>query len=161
MSVIVVPSDLERRCVAGIAVSLFARASPGSICPVTSRIARACPRSLTQWFPCHRLRPCWILKDYAHNRLEPATGVEPAYPAWEAGGLPLTYAGVVPVSPGCQAAASVFALTPMTSGCPASVFPSGFAVCQGLAPCGPTSGHGYAPCGRWRYSLRKASRFSS
>ena len=23
----------------------------------------------------------------------------------------------------------------------------------------PTSGHGYAPCGRWRYSLRKASRF--
>lgn len=91
--------------------------------------------------------------------LEPATGVEPAYPAWEAGGLPLTYAGVVPVSPGCQAAASVFALTPMTSGCPASVFPSGFAVCQGLAPCGPTSGHGCAPCGRWRYSLRKASRF--
>ena len=71
----------------------------------------------------------------------------------------MTYAGVVPVSPGCQAAASVFALTPMTSGCPASVFPSGFAVYQGLAPCGPTSGHGYAPCGRWRYSLRKASRF--
>ena len=35
--------------------------------------------------------------------LEPATGVEPAYPAWEAGGLPLTYAGVVPVSPGCPA----------------------------------------------------------
>ena len=66
---------------------------------------------------------------------------------------------MVPVSPGCQAAASVFALTPMTSGCPASVFPSGFAVCQGLAPCGPTSGHGYAPCGRWSYSLRKASRF--
>ena len=66
---------------------------------------------------------------------------------------------MVPVSPGCQAAASVFALTPMTSGCPASVFPSGFAVSQGLAPCGPTSGHGYAPCGRWRYSLRKASRF--
>lgn len=66
---------------------------------------------------------------------------------------------MLPVSPGCQAAASVFALTPMTSGCPASVFPSGFAVCQGLAPCGPTSGHGYAPCGRWRYSLRKASRF--
>ena len=92
--------------------------------------------------------------------LEPATGVEPAYPAWKADGLPLTYAGVVPVSPGCQAAASVFALTPMTSGCPASVFPSGFAVSQGLAPCGPTSGHGYAPCGRWRYSLRKASRFS-
>ena len=80
--------------------------------------------------------------------LEPATGVEPAYPAWETGGLPLTYAGVVPVSPGCQAAASVFALTPRTSGCPASVFPSGFAVSQGLAPCGPTSGHGYAPCGR-------------
>ena len=68
---------------------------------------------------------------------------------------------MAPVSPGCQAAASVFALTPMTSGCPASVFPSGFAVSQGLAPCGPTSGHGCAPCGRWRYSLRKASRFSS
>ena len=33
--------------------------------------------------------------------LEPATGVEPAYPAWEAGGLPLTYAGVVP---GCAPA---------------------------------------------------------
>ena len=65
----------------------------------------------------------------------------------------------VPVSPGCQAAASVFALTPMTSGCPASVFPSGFAVSQGLAPCGPTSGHGSAPCGRWRYSLCKASLF--
>ena len=28
--------------------------------------------------------------------LEPATGVQPAYSAWEAGGLPLTYAGVVP-----------------------------------------------------------------
>ena len=59
----------------------------------------------------------------------------------------MTYAGVVPVSPGCQAAASAFALRPMTSGCPASVFPSGFAVSQGLAPCGPTSGHGCAPAG--------------
>ena len=86
--------------------------------------------------------------------LEPVTGVEPACPAWEAGGLPLTYAGIVPVSPGCQAAASVFALTPMTSGCPASVFPSGFAVCQGLAPCGPTSGHGCAPCGRCIYMAK-------
>ena len=92
--------------------------------------------------------------------LEPATGVEPAYPVWKTGGLPLTYAGIVPVSPGCQAAASVFALTPMTSGCPASVFPSGFAVSQGLAPCGPTSGHGYAPCGRWRYSLARRPVFS-
>ena len=60
----------------------------------------------------------------------------------------------VPVSPGCQAAASVFALTPMTSGCPASVFPSGFAVSQGLAPCGPTSGHGCAPCGRCIYMAK-------
>ena len=90
--------------------------------------------------------------------LEPATGVEPAYPAWEAGGLPLTYAGVVPVSPGCQAAASVFALTPMTSGCPASVFPSGFAVSQGLAPCGPTSGHGYAPAGGTFQSILSRGR---
>ena len=72
---------------------------------------------------------------------------------------PRSHPAGVPVSPGCQAAASVFALTPMTSGCPASVFPSGFAVSQGLAPCGPTSGHGYAPCGRWRYSLCKASLF--
>ena len=53
-----------------------------------------------------------------------------------------------PVSPGCQAAASAFALTPRTSGCPAPVFPSGFAVCQEPASCGPNSGHGYAPCGR-------------
>lgn len=37
--------------------------------------------------------------------LEPATGVEPACPAWEAGGLPLTYAGVVPISPGYGALA--------------------------------------------------------
>lgn len=86
--------------------------------------------------------------------LEPATGVGPAYPAWETGGLPLTYAGVVPVSPGCHAAASAFALRPMTSGCPASVFPSGFAVSQGLAPCGPTSGHGCAPCGRCIYMAK-------
>lgn len=82
-----------------------------------------------------------------NTTMEPVTGIEPAFPAWEAGVLPLHHAGRVPVSPGCQAAASVFALTPMTSGCPASVFPSGFAVSQGLAPCGPTSGHGYAPAG--------------
>ena len=93
--------------------------------------------------------------------LEPATGVEPACPAWEAGGLPLTNAGIVPVSPGCQAAASVFALTPMTSGCPASVFPSGFAVCQGLAPCGPTSGHGYAPAGGGVIAFARHPVFSS
>lgn len=137
----------------------FCAGSPGSICPVTSRIARACPCGLTQWLPCHHLRPCWIVKDYARNRLEPATGVEPACPAWEAGGLPLTYAGVVPVSPGCQAAATVFALTPMTSGCPIPVFPSGGMASHGLAPWGLSTGHGCAPCGRWRYSLRKASRF--
>ena len=63
-----------------------------------------------------------------------------------------------PVSPGCQAAASVFALTPMTSGCPASVFPSGFAVCQGLAPCGPTSGHGCAPAGGTFQSILSRGR---
>lgn len=66
----------------------------------------------------------------------------------------LRYCHILPVSPGCQAAASVFALTPITSGCPASVFPSGFAVSQGLAPCGPTSGHGCAPCGRCTYMAK-------
>lgn len=73
----------------------------------------------------------------------------------------MTYAGIVPVSPGCQAAASVFALTPMTSGCPASVFPSGFAVCQGIAPCGPTSGHGYAPAGGGVIAFARHPGFSS
>lgn len=38
----------------------------------------------------------------------------------------LRYCHILPVSPGCQAAASVFALTPITSGCPASVFPIRF-----------------------------------
>lgn len=102
---------------------------PMIICPLNFEIARACPRGLTQWFPCHHLHAKILTTNTGQGYqscLEPATGVEPAHPAWEAGGLPLTYAGVVPVSPGCHAAASAFALRPMTSGCPASVFPIRF-----------------------------------
>ena len=46
--------------------------------------------------PFHHLRPCWILKDYARNRLEPVTGFEPVPEEWGTSVLPLHHTGVLP-----------------------------------------------------------------
>lgn len=55
--------------------------------PVTARLFRAANTKME------------VLRAHA---LEPVTGIEPAFPAWNAGVLPLNHTGIVPVFPGCQ-----------------------------------------------------------
>ena len=56
---------------------------------------------------------------------------------------------ILPVSPGCRAAVSAFALRPWTHGCHAGVFPSVSAPSPELASVGPITGTGIS-ARRWR-----------